>query len=53
MKALTLTAVMATIVALPILFGKRRAKVQEERVGPGVHPYEDPRRYDLFDFVGS
>jgi hypothetical protein len=53
MKVLTLTAVMATIVAIPILFSKRRANVRDERAQSGVQPYEDSRRYDVFDFMGS
>jgi hypothetical protein len=53
MKVFALTAVMATIVAIPILFGKRRAKVREERARSGIQPYDDSRRYDVFDFMGS
>jgi hypothetical protein len=53
MKAITFTAFVATIVALPILLSKRRAKARDERTESGVQPYEDPRRYDVFDFMGS
>lgn len=48
MKTITITALMATLVAIPLILRRRRAlAVSGEPVGPS----DDPRRYDLFDFV--
>jgi len=52
MRALTITAALATIVAIPFLLSKRRTKVPEDKPESGVQPYDDPRRYDVFDFIG-
>ncbi len=51
MRTLTITALMATLVALPWFLHKRRTRLQVVRVESGVNPPEDPRRYDLFDFI--
>jgi hypothetical protein len=48
MKTFTITALMATLVAIPLILRMRR--IQPVPVEPeGVR--DDPRRYDLFDFV--
>jgi hypothetical protein len=45
MKALTITALMATLVAIPLILHRRRMQPVPAEVR------DDPRRYDLFDFV--
>jgi len=51
MRTLTITALMATLVALPWFLRKRRTRLQLVEAESGARPPEDPRRYDLFDFV--
>ncbi|MEW6512192.1 MAG: hypothetical protein AB1428_14670 [Bacteroidota bacterium] len=51
MRTLTITAMMAALVALPLILRKRRARLQTIAVESGVRPPDDPRRYDLFDFM--
>ncbi len=48
MKTLTLTALMAALVAIPLII--RRHRTAAASVAAGA-PSDDPRRYDLFDFV--
>ena len=48
---LTLTAVLATIVAIPFLLHKRRARLRLLRAESGVRPRDEERRYDIFDFT--
>jgi hypothetical protein len=50
MKALTLTAIMALLVTIPLLANKRRVAVpvSVDRVG-SLAPEE--MRYDIFDFI--
>jgi hypothetical protein len=48
---LTITAVLATIVAIPFFLHKRRARLRLLRAESGVRPHEEERRYDVFDFT--
>jgi len=47
MRTLTITALMATLVAIPFFLRRRRAQV---RAIPAAIE-DDPRRYDVFDFI--
>ncbi len=47
MKALTITALMATLVAIPLLVHRHRMQAVRAEAGDR----DDPRRYDVFDFV--
>ena len=47
MRTLTITALMATLVAIPFIIRRHRAQV---RAIPAAGE-DDPRRYDVFDFV--
>ncbi|HTO93421.1 MAG TPA: hypothetical protein VMM80_03590 [Bacteroidota bacterium] len=47
MRTITITALVATLVAIPFILRRHRAQV---RVVP-VAGDDDPRRYDVFDFV--
>ena len=49
MKTLTITALMATLVAIPLLVHIHRAQGASGRERDAVP--DDPRRYDIFDFV--
>jgi hypothetical protein len=51
MRTFTITALMATLFAGSWILHKRRARLQAVRAESGVRPPEDPRRYDLFDFL--
>ena len=51
MRTLTITALMATLFAGSWIFHKRRTRLQAIRTESGDRPSEDPRRYDLFDFL--
>jgi hypothetical protein len=46
-----ITALMATLVAIPWILRKRRTRLELIQAESGVRPSEDPRRYDLFDFM--
>jgi len=48
MKTLTITALMATLVAIPLIIHRHRTAAASAASGT---PADDPRRYDLFDFV--
>ena len=48
MKTLTITALMATLVAIPLIIHRHRTASAPGAAGA---PADDPRRYDLFDFV--
>ena len=47
MRTITITALMATLVAIPFILHRRRTQL---RAIP-VAGEDDPRRYDIFDFV--
>jgi hypothetical protein len=47
----TITALMATLMAIPWILRKRRARLQAIQAESGVRPFDDDRRYDLFDFM--
>jgi hypothetical protein len=47
MKALTMTAVVASLVAIPLILHKC---IRNAGAHTGARR-DDPRRYDLFDFV--
>ena len=49
MRTITITALVATLVAIPFILRRHRAQV---RVVP-VAGDDDPRRYDVFDFVSG
>ena len=49
MKTLTITALVATLVAIPLIVRMHRVQAAAGREGNTVP--EDPRRYDIFDFV--
>jgi hypothetical protein len=42
---------MATLLAIPLILRKRRARLQLTRAESGVHPFEEERRRDLFDLI--
>ena len=48
MKTITITALMATLLAIPLILHRRRALAGSGEPG-GLS--DDPRRYDIFDFV--
>jgi len=47
MRTFTITALMATLVAIPFIIRRHRAQVLPARAADA----DDPRRYDVFDFV--
>jgi hypothetical protein len=49
MKTLTITALMAALVAIPLIVHRHRVQAAAGREGNPVP--DDPRRYDIFDFV--
>ena len=50
MKALTLTAIMALLVTLPLLANKRR-EAPPANVDREAGPLPEEMRYDVFDFI--
>jgi hypothetical protein len=48
MRTFTITALMATLVAIPLMLHRHRTAAAS---GAGGMRTDDPRRYDLFDFV--
>jgi hypothetical protein len=51
MKTLTLAAMVATLVAIPLILRKRRTRLGATRIESDECPAGDSRLYDVFDFV--
>jgi hypothetical protein len=48
MKTVTITALVATLIAIPLFLLKRNARLQAQRCGDEG---EEEQRYDLFDLL--
>lgn len=51
MKPVALTAIMAILVTLPLILGKKKPVLVPMREPAGSRPNDEDRRYDIEDFL--